>query len=92
MCTYRIVLGGSHMRRWCAGTLAHGSGESQKLIDRPLIIGMEAVLAREHVTVRRDQKVGWQPERTTASPLQRLPKPLKSVPKPVQPSTQCITG
>lgn len=47
------------------GTRTHRSDESHELIDRPLIVRVAAVLEGEHATIRRDQKIGWQPERTT---------------------------
>jgi hypothetical protein len=36
--------------------------ETQHLIDRPLVIGMDAVLVREHAAVCGNEKVSWQAE------------------------------
>jgi len=44
----------------------------QDLVDRPLIVGVAAVLGREHRAVGRDQEVGGQPE-PSAGLLQRRP-------------------
>ena len=39
-------------------TLAFRKGKTEKLVDRPLIVGVEAVLAGEHATVAADEEIG----------------------------------
>ena len=63
-----MKLRGADVWRRCGGTPTHGPGETQDLIDGPLIIGMDPVLASEYLTVSREQKVGWQPQGTTTGP------------------------